>query len=363
MSYQDWTETDIQSLKAQEAKDLAVELLHALDTKEQGPISPGEVQMLELEFELKLRQAEKEDAQQQREHERELRQLELELEKYRAQTAESNSAADAVRQELKDVVDRIRSSEESLAINLERSTREHRLKLERLEHEFGEQREQLQGEVEQLTARRDELVEQIQRLTDIEVNVEALAEVEATIASKQATFDQQTQQLDDEVAALHFQRTKRVKEVEQTQELELARLKHEYNKHVLLLERETADRILEGLGLSAIEQGRLDSMQAELDALRAKGDQAVEVAESEARERFRREFNISGSEPFDVTALQYRQQAAADQVTRLERRIEQLETEVTEARQHIQGEPQRIATAVEAARTPIQNIVEPASKR
>ena len=37
-----WTESDIQGLKAQEAKDLAIEFLQKLQAKDKGPISPGE---------------------------------------------------------------------------------------------------------------------------------------------------------------------------------------------------------------------------------------------------------------------------------------------------------------------------------
>lgn len=63
-----WTESEIQGLKAQEAKDLAVELLRKLETKEQGLISPGEVQMKELEYELRLREAENEDRRRRQTH-------------------------------------------------------------------------------------------------------------------------------------------------------------------------------------------------------------------------------------------------------------------------------------------------------
>ena len=56
-----WTESDIQGLKAQEAKDLAVEFLRLVEAKEQGLISPGEVKLKELEFALQLRQAEADD--------------------------------------------------------------------------------------------------------------------------------------------------------------------------------------------------------------------------------------------------------------------------------------------------------------
>ena len=74
-----WTESDIQALKAQEAKDLAVELLHKLDAKQKGPISAGEVQIKELDFELRLREAEGEDRRCREAHERQIKELELQI--------------------------------------------------------------------------------------------------------------------------------------------------------------------------------------------------------------------------------------------------------------------------------------------
>jgi hypothetical protein len=35
------TETEIQALKAQEAKDLAVQLLHQLETRDRAPVTAG----------------------------------------------------------------------------------------------------------------------------------------------------------------------------------------------------------------------------------------------------------------------------------------------------------------------------------
>ena len=46
------TNNQINALKAQEAKDLAIDLQQQLLTKEKAPISAGEVQLRELEYEL-----------------------------------------------------------------------------------------------------------------------------------------------------------------------------------------------------------------------------------------------------------------------------------------------------------------------
>lgn len=88
-----WTESEIQGLKAQEAKDLAVEFLQTLEAKDKGPLSPGEVQVKELEFELRLREAEIDDRRRRETHERHIKELELQIEQERTRSAEADSRA------------------------------------------------------------------------------------------------------------------------------------------------------------------------------------------------------------------------------------------------------------------------------
>lgn len=361
--YEDWTEQDIQSLKAQEAKDVAVELLEALRNKEVGPISPGEVQLRELEYELKLKQAELADEKDRRAHEVQIRELELQLEQQRSKTAESQSRADTVRAELRELAERVRQSEESLSVSLERATREHRLRLEKLEQEHARRKTEMDADLQEMTDRRDQLVTQIEQLGELQVTVENLAETEKSLNEKRTRLQQQQQQLDEELGRLSFERTKQISEVKQSQELELARLRHEHQKEVMRLDREAAEKILSGLNMVAVEASHRENEQAELQRMKDSLSQQSEVNEEAIKDRFRREYNITTAEPIDVTALFYRHQALADDARGLRERIEKLENELKAARDHIQGEPQRIATAVEAARTPIQNIVEPSGKR
>ena len=88
-----WTESEIQGLNAQEAKDLAIEFLQKLEAKEKGLISPAEVQMKELEFELRLREAEIEDRRRRETHERHIKELELQIEQEKTRSAENCTRA------------------------------------------------------------------------------------------------------------------------------------------------------------------------------------------------------------------------------------------------------------------------------
>lgn len=112
-----------------------------------------------------------------------------------------------------------------------------------------------------------------------------------------------------------------------------------------------------------MNQAEQESQRQELESLREQLKQQDEVNAEKQREQFRREYNITTAEPIDVSALYYQHLAARGEIERLTLQIQKLEKSMDSARQHIEGEPQRIAAAVEAARTPIHNIVESATKR
>ena len=88
-----WTENEIQGLKSQEAKDLALELLQQLQEKECGPISPGEVQLQELQYELKLKEAEAEDTRLQEAHQLQVKQPQREQDLQLAQRRNPTDAS------------------------------------------------------------------------------------------------------------------------------------------------------------------------------------------------------------------------------------------------------------------------------
>ena len=131
-----WTEAEIQALKAQEAKDLAVEFFQMLEAKEKGPISPGEVQLKELDFNLRLREAEIEDRRRHELHEKRIKELELQIQQEKTRAAEAEEMANQVRQSHARVIERVAEATESLSTQLECATRTHNLKLEQLASSF-----------------------------------------------------------------------------------------------------------------------------------------------------------------------------------------------------------------------------------
>jgi len=162
-----WTEAEIQALKAQEAKDLAVEFLELLEAKDKGPISPGEVQLKELEFNLRLREAENcrpSPARGARET-------------YQGIGTANRAGENACRRgrengQRNPPVPRARHRAVAEATNrsapqLERATRTHNLKLEQLTTEFKTKEEELSRQLRDLEQTRDALREEISTLTGL----------------------------------------------------------------------------------------------------------------------------------------------------------------------------------------------------
>ncbi len=359
----EWTESEIQSLKAQEAKDLAVELLHQLEAKEQGPISPAEVQIRELDFELRLREAEQEDRRRHETHERQIKELELQIEQERTRCAAAENQADQVRASFASVIQRVEEANQSLSIQLDRATREHNLKLEQLEASYAARQEEISGVLAELEQQRDRLRDEINALTDLQVDAQGVGQLREEIERRKKESLNEHAQLEEQLAAAEFEKTKRIGETKRAQELALAQLQAQHQKDILHANQEAADSILKSLEKVAVRKSDWDLMNQELKATRSRTEQEEAEIRGEAREAFRREYNITQTETVDVTELFYREQAARSEVERLRAQVDKLDAEIRRMREHIEQEPQRIATAVEAARTQVQNYIEQGSKR
>jgi len=358
-----WTENDIQSLKAQEAKDLAVELLQKLEAKEKGPISPGEVQIKELDFELGLREAENEDNRLREGHQRKIKELELQIQQEKTRCAEAESHANQVRESFAHVVERVEEASESLSTQLERATRKHNLKVEQLESTFAVRQEELSGQLQELEQLRDTLRDEINALTDLQEEAREIGRLREEIERRKKESHGEHAQMEEQVAAAEFEKAKKIAEARRTQELELAQLDAQHQKDVLQRNRQAAESILESLDMIAVGKEQSERMHQELQAARDRTEDETARIREDARDEFRREFNITRPDPVDVTELFYREQAARSEVERLHTQVDKLDAEIRRMRQHIEQEPQRIASAVEAAKTQVQNYIEQGGKR
>lgn len=358
-----WTESDIQGLKAQEAKDVAIEFLRELEAMEAGLISPGEVQLRELEYSLQLRKAEAEDQRHRETHEKQVKELELQIEKERTRWAEAESRANEIRQSHARVIERVEEATESLSTQLERATREHNLKLEQLETAHATKKESLSRQIQDLEQQRDALREEISTLTALQDDALEVGRLREEIGRLKKETRLEHSDVEDQVASAEFAKAKRIREVQRQQELEIAQLEAQYQKDVLQRNRQTADSILESLEMTAVDKGEWAKLQQELQARHLRSEDEAKQIRDQTFSDFRREFNITRSEPVDVTDLFYREQAARGESEHLRSQIEKLDTEVRRMRQHIEQEPQRIASAIEAAKTQVQNFIEQAGKR
>ncbi len=358
-----YTESEVQGLKAQEAKDYCVELMQLLTAKEGGPISPGEVQLQELQYELQLKEAEAEDNRQREAHLERVKQLELEIESEKAEWAKAEKLSDDRRERYSQVIQQVAQSQEKLSVQLDRATRQHNVKLQLMQTEHDARRETLNGELQALTEQRDSLVAEIGKLAELSSAAEDVDRLRAEIEEKQIAAARRQKQLDEEIEAAAFEKEKELKRIRREQELELAELSSEHRKSLLDTKTEALDTMLKNLGLTKIVPAELERLKQQAAEQRALGEQETESIRAAAVNEFKRQYNVSATEPLDVTDLFYREKALQEDNQAYAIQIQKLESEIARMRTHIESESTRVAKAIEAARTNIQNNIEPGVKR
>lgn len=363
MSIPKYSESEVQSLKAQEAKDYCIELMQLLNAREGGPISPGEVQLQELQFELELKEAEIEDNRQREAHELRLKELELEIERERAGHAQATQLADERRARYAQVIEQVAHSQEKLSVALDRATREHNVKTQIMQAEHQAQREALEAEMENLQIQRQALVEEIDRLADLNSAAADVESLRSLIEERKMASVREQKQLDEEIESVNFEKAKELKRIHREQDLELAELQSQHRKVLLDANLETLDAMLKTLGFAKIKPQELEQLQGQAKEYVALRDEEARQIREEAIAQFRQQFNLGSGDPIDVTDLFYREKALQEDNASLQKQVQKLEAEVARMRTHIESESSRVAAAIEAARTNIQNNIEPGVKR
>ncbi|TWU45590.1 hypothetical protein Q31b_07650 [Novipirellula aureliae] len=358
-----YSESEVQGLKAQEAKDYCIELMRQLAAREGGPISPGEVQLQELQYELEVKEAEAEDNRQREAHLERMKELELEIEREKAEWAKAERLADDRRERYAKVISQVAESQEKLSVQLDRATREHNVKLQMMQSEHDARRTALQQELEELTNQRDTLVEEIGKLADLNTAAEDVDRLRSEIEEKRADATRHQKQLDDDIEAAAFEKEKELKRIRREQDLTLAELEATHRKQLLEAKSDALDAMLKDLGMAKINPIELEQLRQQAAEQRSLAEQEVESIRQSAIDEFKRQFNVTAGEPLDVTDLFYREKALQEDNQSLEKHVQKLESEIARMRTHIESESSRVASAIEAARTNIQNNIEPGVKR
>jgi len=358
-----YSESDVQSLKAQEAKDYCIELMELVKAKEGGPISPGEVQLQELQYELQLKEAEAADNRLREEHLERTKDLELQIQQEKAELARCEMQADQRREKYARVIEQVAESQEKLSVQLDRATREHNVKLQLMQSKHDQHRESLDGEMQELIDRRDDLVQQIGKLADLSNAAEDVDRLKAEIEDKQLSAQRHAKQLDEEIEAAAFDKEKELKRIRREHELELAELEAAHRKQLLDSNTESLDALLGQLGMTKINPDELTRLRDNASEQQRLAEQQVQSIRDEAVAEFKQRFNVNASEPIDVTDLFYREKALQEENEAHEKQIQKLDSEIGRMRTHIESESARVAKAIEAARTNIQNNIEPGVKR
>lgn len=358
-----YTEHEIQSLKAQEAKDYCVELLRQLALRDGGPISPGEVQLQELQYELRLKEAEAKDNREREASEQRIKELELEIEQERSRLAEVAQQADGVRARYAEVIQQVSSSQEKLSIQLERATREHNVKLEIMQAEHDEKKRQLAAELEELSNRRDALVAEIAKLADLQESAFEIDQLRQELEERRLASTREQKELDEEIEAARFEKQKELARLQREQELELAEMRATHREMLLDVELKSVDKLLDKLGFQKIKPEELNTLRSAAAEHGARSEAEIESIRASAIDEFRKQYNISSAEPLDVTALYYSHKALQEENAAQEQQVQKLDAEIARMRSHIEQESARLAKAIEAAKANIQNTIEPGVKR
>lgn len=361
--YAEWSESDIQSLKAQEAKDLAVEFLIALRDKDRSPITPGQVQLKELEYGLKIKEAELEDARRRNAHAERVKELELEIEQERTRQAERTQDVDQVRSEHAQLVEQVQAAKESMSVQLERATAEHNAKIESLEAAYAERKQALEAELSALQQQKLELSETIQELTDMAELAQDVAQLREEVESRRVGLVKESERLDDEFEQSQFEKNKRINQVKRDQEVELLELETQHRVQVTQRNLDAAKAILSESGLMAVVESDWSELRAQAASQRQRDEAALDDVRKQAEAELKRTYNITTAEVLDVTELFYREKALAREAAAYRDQLSKMDTEITRMRQHIESEPERISKAVEAAKVQIQNHIEQARSR
>jgi hypothetical protein len=340
-----------------------VEFLTELEAKERAPITAGQVQLKELDFALRLKEAETEDNRLREAHEQKIKELELQIEREKAKQAEATRNADTLRHEHARLVEQVHEAQESLSVQLERATREHKVKIESLEEDYANRKAELDVQLTQQESQKADLLATIEELTELSDIAKEVAELREEIDSRKANQQREIAQLEEAFEAAQFEKNKAINQVKRNQEIELAELEAEHRKQISLRNMDAAVKILEKSDMLAVAKSQWEQMQAQDKETRLHDESMLAEVKKRAEEELKKAYNITTSEVFDVTELFYREKALTREATALKQQLEKLEHEITRMRQHIELEPERIAKAVEAAKVQVENRIEQARNR
>ncbi|MFK7818052.1 MAG: hypothetical protein AB8G99_05005 [Planctomycetaceae bacterium] len=360
-----YDEDEVMGLKAQEAKDYCIELLRELKTLTSGPISPGEAQLQELQYELKLKEAEAADNRQQEDHQRLLKELELQIEEQKTRQAQSKKSADEVRQRHVQVIQRVEENQDKLSVQLERATREHKIRMEMMDCDHTEASEKLNAELAELTERREQLKTEIESLSELQLESQEIVDLRRKLQELKDDSAKELKQLEEHIENQVFDQKKELTRVQREHELELARVQADNQKALYNANVEAADQLLSELSFERVAPDELKALrQGAADQQKRSDDEVLRIREAAIND-FRRTFNITASEgeQIDVTDLYYARKSLQEENVSLEATVGKLESEISRMRSHIEKESERVAKAIEAARTNIQNNIEPGVQR
>lgn len=336
---------EINKLNSGAKSDYIVELQEKIDTLASQDLTPGQVEIQQLQLAKRIQEAAEIEKEAKREFEKSVKQIEedaalakaeLEL-KY--QVKQGTSIEDLIK-EAKTLENRVAKGKEELTFGLREEKAKHTEKLRKLEEEYKAKNEELEKKLE---AAKEKLEADLKKAEEkAQVETEKIGE----------NIDKLKKDQVDAKTAKELA----VEELKQAKAREITKIEYDHQLAVETRDLDTTTKILKGYKKVHIDL-------VELNEIKAKAEDTTKLKEEEV-EKIKKE---AESKVYSAEGSKYgKLKSATDQeIAILGAKNEHLESVVSEAKariltleNQIAQFPTQLREAVEAAKTPVTQVVE-----
>ena len=234
-----------------------------------------------------------------------------------------------------------------------------------MEADHQEKSQRMLQQIDDLKNQREGLIHEIATLANLKVTAEEIANLQNELATRNDAAKRDLKELEGQIESAQFEKQKELNQIRRENDLAVAELAAEHKKMLLEASTETVDKLLAKLNSERILRVDLERLREEAKSQETRSEAEVASIREAASEDLRKQFNIMGDAEarINVTELFYSQKSLREENAQLEAQITKLEAEISRMRAHIEQESERVAKAIEAARTNIQNTIEPGVQR
>ncbi len=336
---------EINKLNSGAKSDYIVELQEKIDTLASQDLTPGQVEIQQLQLAKRLQEANELEAEAQRVYKIEIKKIEedaalakAELE-LRFQVSDGKSVKDLVK-EAKALENRVAKGKEELTFGLREEQAKHNEKLRQLEEEFKAKNEELEKNLE---ASKEKVEENLKKAEE-----KAKAEQEKIAENIEKIKKDQTEAKTAKDLA--------VEELKQAKTREITKIDYDHQLAVETRDLDTTTKILKGYKKVHIDVSELNEIKAKAEDNKKLKDEEVEKIKKEAESKVyaaegSKYGKLKSSTDQEIAILGAKNEHLESVVSEAKARIASLENQIAQF-------PTQLREAVEAAKTPVTQVVE-----